>query len=55
MRDLLAENLLKIMSWSREEITKERPLLQALADYKYNEYQQFSPGIRFIESLALSA
>ena len=50
MRDLLAEQLLaQVMSWSPEEIFNERPLLQALANYKYNEYQQFSPGIRFIE------
>lgn len=54
MKDLLAEQLLaKIMEWDPEKIFVERPLLQALADYKYNEYQQFSPGIRFIESLAL--
>lgn len=54
MKDLLAEQLLaKVMSWSPEEIFNERPLLQALADYKYNEYHQFSTGIRFIESLAL--
>lgn len=54
MKDLLAEQLLaKVMSWSRDEISNERPLLQALADYKYNEYHQYSPGMRFIESLAL--
>lgn len=52
MRDYLAEKLLvKIMKWSPEEISKERPLLQALSSFKYNEYQQFSTGIRFIESL----
>lgn len=52
MRDELAEKLLvKIMGWSSEEISKERPLLQALANIKYDEYQQFSPGIRFIENL----
>lgn len=53
MRTLLTEKLLaKIMEWSPEEISAERPLLQALAEFKYDEYQQFSPGIRFIESLA---
>lgn len=52
MRSALAERLLvKIMDWSPEEIAKERPLLQALANLKYDEYQQFSPGIRYIESL----
>lgn len=52
MRTALAERLLvKIMGWSSEEVSIQRPLLQALASFKYDEYQQFSPGIRFIESL----
>jgi hypothetical protein len=52
MRDTLAERLLvKIMEWTPPEIDSERPLLQALATFKLNDYQQFSPGIRFIESL----
>jgi len=52
MRSALAEKLLvKIMDWKSDVISKERPLLQALANFKYDEYQQFSPGIRFIESL----
>jgi hypothetical protein len=52
MRDFLAEKLLvKIMEWTPEQISTERPLLQALANFKYDNYQQFSPGIRFIESL----
>lgn len=53
MRIELAEKLLvKIMEWSAEEVSRERPLLQALSNFKFDEYQQFSPGIRFIESLA---
>jgi len=52
MRTALAEKLLvRIMHWSPEEVQKERPLLQALANFKYDEYQQYSPGMRFIESL----
>ena len=27
-------------------------MLQDFARYKYDEYQQFSPGLRFVESLA---
>ncbi len=51
MRTLLADKLLaKIMEWTPEEIDRERPLLQAMADLKWNEYQQFSPGTRFLES-----
>jgi hypothetical protein len=42
------------MGWSAEDVARERPVLQAMADYKYDEYQQFSPGMRFVESLALS-
>ncbi len=54
MKDNLAELLLvKIMEWSPEEIAQERPYLQDFARYKYDEYQQFSPGMRFIESLAV--
>jgi len=53
LRDALAEALLaKIMKWTPEDVARERPDLQALAKYKYDEYQQFSPGMRFVESLA---
>lgn len=52
MRTTLAEKLLaKIMEWPPDEIDRERPLLQAMANLKWNEYQQFSPGTRFLESL----
>lgn len=52
MRQRLAEKLLvEIMEWKPEEVSKERPLLQALSNFKYNEYQQFSIGTLFIESL----
>ncbi len=52
MRTSLAEKLLaKIMEWTPEEIDQERPLMQAMANLKWNEYQQFAPGTRFLESL----
>lgn len=52
MRIALAEKLLvEIMEWSVEEVKKERPLLQAISNFKYNEYQQFSVGTLYIESL----
>jgi hypothetical protein len=41
------------MSWGAAEVAAQRALLQDLARYKYDEYQQFAPGQRFIESLAL--
>ncbi len=53
MRDELAEQLLtKVMGWNQAEVTRERLILQDMARYKYDEYQQFAPGERFIESLA---
>jgi len=54
MRDKLAERLLaKVMDWKNDEISKERPFLQAIATFKYDEYQQFAPGMKFVESLAI--
>jgi hypothetical protein len=53
MRDALAERLLaQVMGWAPEDVARERPDLQALAVYKYDEYQQFFPGMRFVENLA---
>ena len=52
MRNALAERLLvEIMQWDSSRIRVERPLIQALSNLKYNEYQQFSIGTRFMESL----
>lgn len=54
VRKDLAESLLaRIMNWSDAEKASERAYLESFASYKYDEYQQFSPGRRFIESLAL--
>ena len=54
MRRELAENLLAhIMKWTDAEKAEERQALDAFAAYKYDEYQQFMPGRRFLESLAL--
>ena len=53
MKDALAEKLLAhVLAWSPRTWPRERPLLQAMASYKYDSYQQFFPGMRFIESLA---
>jgi hypothetical protein len=54
VRDALAEALLaKVLDWAPHDVAEERPILQAMASLKYDEYEQFSPGLRFIESLAL--
>jgi hypothetical protein len=54
MKDALAEQLLaRVMGWDAAQVTTELAILQDLARYKYDEYQQFMPGQQFIESLAL--
>ncbi|HZM03177.1 MAG TPA: hypothetical protein VFC44_09145 [Candidatus Saccharimonadales bacterium] len=54
MKEALAEKLLaKVLGWEPPEMAKERPRLQAMASFKYDAYEQFSPGLRFVESLAL--
>ena len=54
MKEALAEKLLaRVLQWGPEEMSQERPVLLNLAAYKYDEYQQFSAGSRFIESLTL--
>src|SRR2546421_10343558 len=54
MRDSVAERLLaRVLQWAANDVARERPDLQALATFKYDEYQQYSPGMRFVESLAL--
>jgi hypothetical protein len=53
MNNPLAEQLLsKVMDWTPAEFSDFGLDIQAMASYKYDEYQQFSPGMRFTESLA---
>lgn len=54
MKDDNAQQLLaKVMGWDDEAAIAYVPKLQLLADFKYDQYQRFAPGKRFIESLAL--
>ena len=54
MKKELAEALLaKTMNWTDAQKAAERARLESFAAYKYDEYQQFVPGRRFVESLAL--
>lgn len=55
MQDENATQLLShVMQWTDvHDVTPNRQLLQLLAAYKYDEYQRFRPGRKFIESLAL--
>jgi hypothetical protein len=53
MNNQLAEELLsKVMNWQPNDFNEIGLEFQAMAAYKYDEYQQFSPGMRFTESLA---
>lgn len=55
MHDQRAASLLaRVMGWDDvESVRAVLNRLQLLADYKYDHYQRFEPGRRFIESLAL--
>lgn len=54
MRDVLAEKVLaRVVDWDAERLARELLDLALLAEFKYDEYGQFSPGMRFIESLSL--
>lgn len=59
MKDRNAQQLLaKVMEWNdldvaTEDLRRSVSNIQLLADFKYDHYQRFEPGKRFIESLAL--
>ena len=54
MRDTLAERVLaSVVDWDAEKLSRERLDLELLAELKYDEYRQFSPGMKYIESLSL--
>jgi hypothetical protein len=53
MREELARRLLaKLMGWSAPELVDLGGSLQTLARIKYDEYEGFRPGEKFLESLA---
>lgn len=55
MRNDIAQALLLnvLNGTSFEEVVEARKYFQNMARYKYDDYQQFSPGMRFIERFAL--
>jgi hypothetical protein len=56
MKDMNAQNLLaQVVNWAdaEEAVSNQVSILQFMADHKYDQYQRFGPGRRFIESLAL--
>ncbi|MEG3125158.1 phosphoribosyltransferase-like protein [Sphingomonas sp. GB1N7] len=54
MQKVLAERLLRrVMDWDQQRLAEELPLLDRMANFKYDEYQQFGPGRKFVETLGL--
>ena len=54
MKDLLAKKLLyDAMDWDYHKVDEEKFYIQLFADLKYDNYQMYSQGMRYIESLAL--
>lgn len=53
MRSELAEELLaRLMDWEPGAFVERVRELEVLATYKYDEYGNFRPGVKFLESLA---
>lgn len=53
MRDELAEQLLaKVMGWEGERLARFGSDLQMLAAHKYDEYDGYLPGVKFLENLS---
>ena len=50
-KDLSKRLLSAVLGWSDEEIEKYSQLIGNLAELKYDEYQQYKPGSRFVENL----
>ena len=52
-RELANKLLSEIMSWTAEDVEKYRERLDDFADWKYDHYQLYRPGSRFIENLSI--
>lgn len=44
---------MKVLEWGPEEVRANLAIVQALATWKYDAYERFGHGMRFVESLAL--
>jgi hypothetical protein len=54
MKQELAEGVLaQVMGWDAARLAQELPELDRMARFKYDEYQQFAPGRKFLENLVL--
>lgn len=53
MKDRLAEDVLaKVMGWGAAEVASAGPPLQMLAAHKYDSYEGYRPGVKFLENLS---
>mgnify|MGYP001227086447 CR=1 FL=1 len=53
MKDELAERVLaNVMAWNAAQVAEVGGALQQLAGLKYDEYEGYRPGVKFLESLA---
>lgn len=54
MKADIAEQLLaRILEWNNEKLAEERYKIQMFADIKYDRYQKYSQGMKYVENLAL--
>lgn len=51
--ELALELLALVMDWKEDRVVEELPRLDRMARFKYDEYQQFGPGQKFLEALCL--
>ena len=51
--ELALELLALVMEWKEDRVVDELPRLDRMARFKYDEYQQFGPGQKFLEALCL--
>ncbi len=53
MRDRVAERVLaNVVDWNAAEVAKYGRQLQLLAAHKYDSYEGYRPGVKFLENLA---
>jgi len=54
LKEELAQRLLAlVMEWKEDRVVEELPRLDRMARFKYDEYQQFGPGQKYLEALCL--
>lgn len=53
LKDRLASDVLaKVMGWGAGEVAAAAPKLQMLASHKYDSYEGYRPGVKFLENLS---